>query len=242
MHRGRMGDTQIMALFDNERERSETLGGGDAATRALSVTVVENDFVERVYEKLASVYDLVFGPTLHPGRLEAIRMMDIQSEDSVLEVGVGTGINLSLYPSSCQVTGIDLSTSMLEKAHERIVDKGLRNCRVAPMDAAAMNLPDESFDIVYAPYLISVVPDPVKVAQEMRRVCRKGGRIVILNHFKSQNRFLSRIETMISPLTVHIGFKSDLDLDGFLTQANLTPQSIEKVNLFRMWTLATCVK
>jgi phosphatidylethanolamine/phosphatidyl-N-methylethanolamine N-methyltransferase len=230
-----------MALFDNEREQSETLGG-DAATRALSVTVVENDFVERVYEKLASVYDLVFGPTLHPGRLEAISQMNIRPRDSVLEVGVGTGINLSLYPSTCQVTGIDLSTSMLEKAHERIIDKGLRNCQVTAMDAAAMTFPDESFDIVYAPYLISVVPDPVKVAQEMRRVCRRGGRIVILNHFKSQNRILSRIETAISPLTVHIGFKSDLDLDGFLTQANLTPQSIAKVNLFKMWTLATCVK
>jgi phosphatidylethanolamine/phosphatidyl-N-methylethanolamine N-methyltransferase len=230
-----------MALFDNQREQSDTLSG-DAATRALSVTVVENDFVERVYEKLASSYDLVFGPTLHPGRLEAIRHMSIRSGDSVLEVGVGTGINLPLYPSGCDITGIDLSTSMLEKARERIIDKGLRNCRVAEMDAAAMNFPDESFDIVYAPYLISVVPDPVRVAQEMRRVCRTGGRIVILNHFKSQNRLLSRIETAISPLTVHIGFKSDLDLNGFLTQADLTPRSIEKVNLFKMWTLATCVK
>jgi phosphatidylethanolamine/phosphatidyl-N-methylethanolamine N-methyltransferase len=230
-----------MALFDTDRDQSGALGG-DAATRALSVTAVENDFVEGVYEKLASVYDLVFGPTLHPGRLEAIRKMAIGPGDSVLEVGVGTGINLPLYPASCAITGIDLSTSMLEKAHERIVDQGLRNCRVTAMDAAAMKLPDDSFDIVYAPYLISVVPDPVQVAREMRRVCRPGGRIVILNHFKSSNRLLSRFETAISPLTVHIGFKSDLDLHGFLTQAELTPQSIEKVNLFKMWTLVTCIK
>jgi phosphatidylethanolamine/phosphatidyl-N-methylethanolamine N-methyltransferase len=90
--------------------------------------------------------------------------------------------------------------------------------------------------------LISVVPDPVKVAREMRRVCRPGGRIIILNHFKSNNPLLSRIETAISPLTVHIGFKSDLDLQGFLTQAELEPLSIEKVNIPKMWTLVTCYK
>lgn len=230
-----------MALFDSQQERSETLSG-DAATRALSVTVVENDFVAKVYEKLASVYDLVFGPTLHPGRIEAIRKMKIQPGDSVLEVGVGTGINLSMYPSSCAITGVDLSAPMLNKAHERILNKGLRNCRVMEMDAAQMAFPDESFDIVYAPYLISVVPDPVRVAQEMRRVCRRGGRIVILNHFKSKNPLMSRIETAISPLTVHIGFKADLDLNAFLTQAALTPISTDKVNIPKMWTLVTCVK
>jgi len=230
-----------MALFDHQRERSETVSG-DAATRALSVTVVENDFVARVYEKLANVYDLVFGPTLHPGRIEAIQKMTIRPGDSVLEVGVGTGINLSMYPSSCAITGIDLSAPMLDKARDRILGKGLRNCRVLEMDAAQMSFPDESFDIVYAPYLISVVPDPVRVVEEMRRVCRRGGRIVILNHFKSKNPLMSRIETAISPLTVHIGFKSDLDLNAFLTQSQLTPLSIEKVNIPKMWTLVTCVK
>jgi phosphatidylethanolamine/phosphatidyl-N-methylethanolamine N-methyltransferase len=230
-----------MALFDNDRNQTESVSG-DAATRALSVTVVGNDFNTRVYEKLAVVYDLIFGPTLHPGRLEAIEKMNIQPGDSVLEVGVGTGINLPLYPAGCTITGIDLSTPMLEKARERIIEQGLRNSRVLEMDAAAMNFPDESFDIVYAPYLISVVPDPVKVAQEMKRVCRRGGRIVILNHFKSHNPVAARFDTLISPLTVHIGFKSDLDLHGFLTQAQLTPISIEKVNIFNMWTLVTCVK
>ena len=168
--------------------------------------------------------------------------MAIADGKSVLEVGVGTGINLGLYPRACQITGIDLSGGMLEKARERIVRKGLRNCRVMEMDAAALTFADDTFDIVYAPYLISVVPDPVQVAREMRRVCKPGGRIVILNHFKSDNAVLSRIETAISPMTVHIGFKSDLDLHGFLAQADLTPISIQKVNLPPMWTLVTCVK
>src|ERR671931_1445563 len=99
-----------MALFDSDRSReSEEILGSDAATRALSVTVVENDFVARVYENLAWIYDVVFGPALHPGRVDAIRRMGIKPGDRVLEVGVGTGINTSLYPRDCAVTGIDLS-------------------------------------------------------------------------------------------------------------------------------------
>ncbi|HET9263601.1 MAG TPA: methyltransferase domain-containing protein [Vicinamibacterales bacterium] len=232
-----------MALFDRKAEsEDEMVAGSDAATRALSVTAVENDFVEGVYDKLAKVYDLIFGPTLHPGRLQAIQRMNIQPGERVLEVGVGTGINLSLYPKQATVTGIDFSSSMLEKARERAARKGLRTMRLLQMDAADLKFADDSFDIVYAPYLISVVPDPVKVAKEMRRVCRPGGRIIFLNHFLSPNGVLSRIERLISPFTIHIGFKADLDLPAFLAQAELQPVSIEKVNVPRIWSLVTCVK
>ena len=102
--------------------------------------------------------------------------MNIQPGERVLEVGVGTGINLSLYPREATVTGIDFSASMLEKARERAARKNAAPVRLLQMDAADLKFADDSFDIVYAPYLISVVPDPVKVAQEMRRVCRPGGR------------------------------------------------------------------
>ena len=233
-----------MALFDRKAERDEDLvSGTDAASRALSVAAVENDFVEGVYDKLAKVYDLTFGPTLHPGRLQAIQRMGITGQDRVLEVGVGTGINLSLYPRDATVIGIDFSSSMLEKARERAARKDVpHSLRLLQMDAADLKFADDSFDIVYAPYLISVVPDPVKVAQEMRRVCRPGGRIVILNHFLSPNPILSRLERSISPFTIHIGFKSDLDLPAFLAQADLQPISIEKVNFPRIWSLVTAVK
>jgi len=226
-----------MGLFNAETRRS-----GDAATRALSVTTVETDFVEKVYQGIASVYDYTYGPTLHPGRLEAIAKMALRPGTHVLEVGVGTGINLALYPSNCRITGIDLSSKMLAKAQGRIDEKGLHHCELAEMDATQLKFADNSFDVVYAPYVISVVPEPVKVAREMYRVCRPGGRVIILNHFKSANRLMGWIERVISPMTVHIGFTADLDLPGFLEQAELRPVSLEKVNIPKMWTLITVVK
>ena len=227
-----------MSLFEREEAEFRT----DAASRALSVTAVETEFVNGVYEKLANVYDLVFGPALHPGRLVALERMAIKPGERVLEVGVGTGINLPLYPRNCRITGVDLSKTMLVKARERVLQKGLPNVRLHEMDAANLTFPDETFDIVYAPYVISVVPDPVRVVREMRRVCRTGGKIVILNHFRSAGRLMATVERAISPFTVHIGFKSDLDLPGFLEQAELRPQSIQKVSFPRIWSLVTCLK
>jgi phosphatidylethanolamine/phosphatidyl-N-methylethanolamine N-methyltransferase len=233
----------LISLFDSSNQAEhEEFFGADAATRALSVTVVETDFVNNVYEKLASVYDYTFGPTLHAGRLQAIQRMGIAAGARVLEVGVGTGINAALYPRDCAVMGIDLSSSMLEKARDRVSRKGIHNVRLLEMDAANLKFADDSFDIVYAPYVISVVPDPVAVAREMRRVCRPGGRIVILNHFRSRSRVGAWLEKVIAPFTLYLGFKSDLDLPAFLAQAELNPISIEKVNVPRIWSLVTCTK
>jgi phosphatidylethanolamine/phosphatidyl-N-methylethanolamine N-methyltransferase len=232
-----------MSLLDPRHpSEHDQIMGSDAASRALSVAAVENDFVAKVYENIAWFYDFTFGPTLHTGRLQALQRMGIKAGDRVLEVGVGTGINATLYPRDCAVTGIDLSDSMLEKARERVARNGITNVRLLEMDAADIKFADNSFDIVYAPYLISVVPDPVAVVREMCRVCRPGGRIILLNHFMSPNPMLAWVERLISPFTVHIGFKSDLDLPAFIAQADLKPVSIEKVNLPRIWSLVTCIK
>ena len=214
----------------------------DPQTRELSAAVVESSFVEAVYNKIAVIDDWLFGATLHTGRLEAIGKLDLQPGDEVLEVGVGTGINAALYPGNVAVTGIDVAEKMLEKAARRLAAHKVGNVRLMQMDAAHLDFPDDSFDLVYAPYVISVVSDPVAVAREMRRVCRPGGRFVFLNHFLSPNRLMARAERLISPLTVYIGFKADLDLPAFLAQAELNPVSIERVNIPRIWSLVTCTK
>lgn len=219
---------------------SPPLSGEELEEEELSVAGVENAFVSRVYRRLATVYDWVFGPTLHQGRVIAIRRMDPQPGEHILEVGIGTGITADLYPEHCRVTGIDFSESMLDKARRRLEDKKLEHVALAPMDAADLDFPDDSFDIVYAAYVMSVVPDPVRVAREMKRVCRPGGRVIFLNHFRSPRPWLARIERWLSPLTVHVGFKSDLDLERFLRRAGLEAESVEKVNFPRLWSLVTC--
>ena len=226
-------------LFPREEEKEFAITT-DAATRSLSAISLETSFVEGVYEKMASVYDLFFGLPLHHGRAKAINRMAIAEDDSILEVGVGTGISLPLYPRHCSVTAIDLSDGMLERARARVQQYQLRNVRLIQMDATELKFPDDSFDIVFAPYFISCVPDPLAVAREMRRVCRPGGRLVFLNHFLSGNVVGSKLERAIAPLTVHLGFKSDFDLPAFLAQTGLRASSIEKVNFPRIWSLVIC--
>ncbi len=152
-----------------------------------------------VYDKLAKVYDLIFGPTLHPGRLQAIQRMNIQSGERVLEVGVGTGINLSLYPQNCTVTGIDFSGSMLEKARERAARKEHRQRPPAP---DGRRRPQVRRRLVR--HRLRALPDQrrprpgARWRSEMRRVCRPGGRIIFLNHFLSPNPLLSRTRAAAS--------------------------------------------
>ena len=127
---------QSMSLLqlDEPTQEAEIRETTDAATRTLSVAAVESEFVERVYEKLASVYDVLFGPTLHASRVEAIKRIGIHSGDRVLEVGVGTGINAPLYPRDCWVTGIDISASMLEKAQERVARRRTHHVHLLQME------------------------------------------------------------------------------------------------------------
>ena len=180
---------------------------------------------------------------LQAGRREAMRDLPFRAGRDVLEIGIGTGLTAPLYPQHCRVTGIDLSAQMLREAVKHIDSKRTRNIRLLQMDASKLGFPDESFDVVYAAYVISVVPDPVAVLQEMHRVCRVGGEIVVLNHFLSDSPVLAMAERLLCPLTTtRLGFRTDLHAQRLLARARLRPASVRKVNRPAIWTLIRCRK
>ena len=98
---------------------------------------------------------------------------------SVLEVAVGTGSNLAWYSPGVDVTVVDLSTGMLSRARQR------GGAAVAIMDAQRLAFGDHSFDTVVSTLSTCTFPDPVKALREMHRVCRPGGRILLLEHGRS---------------------------------------------------------
>lgn len=167
--------------------------------------------------------------------------MDCKKGDKVLEVGVGTGLSLPLYSDGVKVTGIDISPDMLAKARERIKKRQLKHVEaVTEMDAENMQFADSSFDKVVAMYVVSVAPRPERVVAEMRRVCKPGGDIFIVNHFRSRNPVLRFMEGLLAPLSKLAGFRPDLDLDEFLRATGLDVIEISGTNLFGYWKVLRC--
>lgn len=196
-----------------------------------------------MYDRIARIYDMLFGAILQPGRERAVRAITPKPGLRVLELGIGTGLTASLYPRDWTVVGVDLSLPMLAEAKKKITDLHLDQT-VTLLEADGERLPfdDESFDVVLVPYVMSVVPDPVRVGQELRRVCKAGGQIILLNHFLSQDSLGARLERWISPLTRRIGFRTDLSLPWLLAATGLTLIYIATVNVPPIWTLVMCVK
>lgn len=202
---------------------------------------LEKRQVQRAYELYAPIYDFIFDWIFAPGRAAAIKHLDLRPTDSVLEVGIGTGLNLPLYPPACRLTGIDLSQEMLDKAIERVQNLAMPNVTLKVMDATAMDFGDNEFDKAVATYTISAVPDPVAVLHQMRRVVKPDGIIVLLNHFRSERRLTSRFEDLVSPLCTRLGWKSNLPMAPLLRETGLEPEVVIRLNLFNGWRLLKCI-
>ena len=202
---------------------------------------LEKRQVERAYELLAPVYDFIFDWIFAPGRQAAISHLGLTPNDTVLEVGIGTGLNLPLYPPACRLTGIDLSSEMLDKAVERAQKLAMPGVVLKVMDATSMDFGDNEFDSAVATYTISAVPDPIGVLREMRRVVKPGGILVILNHFRSERWLGGHVEDVVAPICTRLGWKSNLAMTPLLQAVGLTPELVVSVNMFNGWRLVKCV-
>lgn len=198
--------------------------------------------VQKAYKRWAKFYNFYFGRVFHPGRQTAVELVESKDGLKVLEVGVGTGLSLPLYPRQVKVTGIDISPHMLEKAKELVAEEKLTNVEsLQVMNAEKMNFKENSFDCVVAMYVATVVPSPKDFVKEMRRVCRAGGKIIILNHFNDKSRLFGKMARLLTPVSRQIGFRPNLTLEEFLKVTKLKVNNKISVNMFDIWTVLVVI-
>jgi phosphatidylethanolamine/phosphatidyl-N-methylethanolamine N-methyltransferase len=195
-----------------------------------------------VYERLTPIYDALFGPLLRPGRERALALLDPRPGERILEVGVGTGNDLVDYPRSCRVTAIDLSMPMLERARRKAADPAAPSVTLAQMDAANLAFPAASFDAVYAPHVLNVVPNPIEMGRELLRVCRPNGRVVFLNHFDGIPDTTNLTNAIAGRLAAAFSVNWRLNIDEFLRELGVRATQVESVNVPRLSSVVLCSK
>ncbi len=162
-----------------------------------------NEKIRKRYDRASSLYDILEQPmeimTLKRWRTEV--MKELQGD--VLEIGVGTGKNIQYYPDNINVTAIDFSEKMLEKAREKS-DIYNKKVKLIHMDAQNMEFPDNSFDCVFTTCVFCSVPDPVKGLKEIKRVCKGDGKIIMIEHERSENRAIGLLMDIFNPLTLNL--------------------------------------
>jgi phosphatidylethanolamine/phosphatidyl-N-methylethanolamine N-methyltransferase len=200
-------------------------------------TIWDLDTVKDIYGKYAGAYDIVCGWAFAPGRKIAANLIGSNPGTRVLEVGVGTGASLKHYPLTTRVTGIDISVPMLEEARKRQQREQWPHVEeLQVMDAEAMNFADDSFDAVVAMHIATVVPNPARFMAEMRRVCKPGGKIVIVSYFDQKRTAIGRIASGVAPMLGKVlGFRASISYEEFLKVAGIQEHRRYSVNLFKLW-------
>ena len=199
---------------------------------------ISSQDVVLTYRRYAPLYDLLFGGVLGPGRRQMARAVTRLNPPTLLEVGVGTGLALPDYPSQTKIVGIDLSPEMLARARAQAERLPAPDITLHAMDAEALAFEDDSFDCVTVPYVLSVTPNPDRLVAELRRVCKKDGRIIIVNHF-SGSRFWWLLERMVKSIADRIGFRSDFEYERNILSHDWIVEHVAPVNLFGLSRMVT---
>jgi phosphatidylethanolamine/phosphatidyl-N-methylethanolamine N-methyltransferase len=202
------------------------------ATIARQFDGLRLEAVRAAYARLATYYDVVFGPLLGPARSAAIHAVNALPGRDVLEVGVGTGLALPKYSLEKRVTGIDVSADMLVKARARAEKLGLVNVQsIQEMDAQATSFSDGQFDIAVAMFVASVVPAPKALLAEMRRIVKPGGTLLFVNHFASGPGWWQDIA---DALTAKLGWRADFRLEDIFDDADVASVPLWPMGMFQL--------
>lgn len=191
----------------------------------------------KLYSDFAPLYDKTFGKIFSFRLKRIIGDLHIPRGARVLEVGAGTGTSFPAYPRHCEVIGIDLAPDMLARAQGKIQENGWLHLKVMEMDALNLEFPDDSFDYVMAFHVVTVVPDPVRMIEEAKRVCRPGGRIVIVNHFTSDFPLLGFLTETLDPVTRRLGWRTNLRLRPFIEATELEVEKAYKLTKLSLYTV-----
>lgn len=179
----------------------------------------------RLYSQFIPAYEAFWPLVIRRRIFKSIEMLQIPPGAKVLEVGIGTGISMPAYPRHAEVTGIDLSEEMLAEAQRKISREGWNHIRVMPMNAEHLEFPDQSFDFVTAFHVVSVVSNPRAMMAEISRVLRPGGRVLIVNHFRSENPLIANMVDKADPVTQHLGWRTNLGRSEVLHEMPLEVES-----------------
>ncbi|HLH77770.1 MAG TPA: methyltransferase domain-containing protein [Candidatus Binataceae bacterium] len=185
----------------------------------------------RVYSDFAFLYDRFFGRAFVDAEHQVIESLNLRPGQRVLEVGVGTGISLDAYPPYVHVVGIDPSPDMLEHARAKARENSWAHVELMPGDGSHLPMPDDSFDVVCAFHVVTVVPDPRQAMREMHRVCKPAGRIVVINHFRSEKPVLGFLVAIANPVTKHLGWTTKLRFGDLIDGVPMTVERREKASL-----------
>ncbi len=227
-------------MTENERQsRSQAIARVATETMPSAVPAPDMDdaAVIAAYSRWAPVYDFVFGLTTLGGRRTIARFVNHLPPAHILEAGVGTGLALPRYGRMHRVFGIDLSTAMLQRARRRVARRHLDHVEaLEEMDAGHLALPDASFDVIIASYLMTVVPEPQRVMSEFVRVAKPGAQVLFINHFASRNWYRF-VEQWLSRFASRIGWHPDVPMERFTNHPNLKLVETRTVGPFRLFTL-----
>jgi phosphatidylethanolamine/phosphatidyl-N-methylethanolamine N-methyltransferase len=183
--------------------------GRGTVSPAGRAAITEAGQVVEAYGRWAPVYDLAFAAVMRAGRVAAAAAASAAAGPGgrIVDVGVGTGLELPMFDPGVRLTGIDLSEPMLRGAQRRVARERLDNVDgLLVMDATRLAFPDGAFDAAVVPYVLTVVPEPHRMMDEIRRVVRPGGEIVLVNHFGAESGPVAGVEAFLGRHSASLGW------------------------------------